>query len=83
MSGFRATADPALTNAFAVTHVHIQDPWYPRISSIWGRSRPPDALVPVRLLSQDYLAFRRPTVRYPDKDGRFVLVLPVSKARAR
>jgi hypothetical protein len=79
MSGFRATADPAATDRFAVTHVHVQDPWYPRNSSIWGPSRRPGALVPVRLLSEDYLPFRRPTVRYPDKDGRFVLVLPVAR----
>ncbi|MDQ3871355.1 MAG: hypothetical protein M3301_07060 [Chloroflexota bacterium] len=78
MSGFRATADPAATGRFRVTHVYVQDPWYPRISSIWGASRPPDALVPARLLTEDYLPFRRPTVRYPEKDGLFVLVLPVS-----
>jgi hypothetical protein len=30
------------------------------------------------VLAVDFLPFRRPTVRYPDKDGRFVLVLPVA-----
>jgi hypothetical protein len=77
MSGFHATADPALTDDYSVTHLRIQDPWYPRVSSIWGPSRPPDALVPVERMGEDFLPFRRPTVRYPDKDGRFVLVLPV------
>lgn len=77
MSGFKATADPAFTVEFDVTHVYIEDPWYPRVSSIWGASRPPDSLVPVSRLDEDYLRWRRPTVRYPEKDGQFVLVLPV------
>ena len=77
MSGFEATADPAYTDRFTVTHVYIEDVWYPRISSIWGESRPPDARVPVDLLPEDYLPWDRPRVRQPDKDGRFVLVVPV------
>lgn len=79
MSGFRATADPAVTNDYTVTHVVIEDVWYPFISSIWGASRPPNALVPVKALPEDYLPWRRPTHRYPDKDGQFVLVVPVTE----
>jgi hypothetical protein len=83
MSGFRATADPAYTEDFTVTHIYVQDSWYPRVSSIWGPSRPPDATVRVGLVAEEYLAWRRPTVRYPEKDGRFVLVSPVVRhARA-
>jgi hypothetical protein len=78
MSGFRSTADPALGPDFKVTHLWIEDVWYPRISSIWGKSRPPDALVPVGRMPEDYLPWRRPTGRYPGKDGRFVLVVPVA-----
>jgi hypothetical protein len=37
MSGFIATADPAVTSDFTVTKVWVQDPWYPRTSSILGR----------------------------------------------
>jgi hypothetical protein len=80
MSGFTATADPGYTNQFTVTAVRIEDVWFPRISKIWGPSRPPDALVPVGLLPQDYLRWHRPTGRYPGKDGTFVLVLPVVNA---
>lgn len=80
MSGFKATADPAYTNDFKVTHVYIEDPWYPRVSSIWGASRPPDALVPASRLGENYLRWRRPAVRYPEKDGLFVLVVPVRAA---
>ena len=82
MSGFRATADPAYTDDFRVTHIHVLDPWYPRVSSIWGPARRPDALIPVRRLAEDYLAWRRPTVRYPEKDGRFVFVVPVAETPA-
>lgn len=82
MSGFTATADPGYTDDFKVTAVRIEDVWYPAFSSIWGFSRPPDALVPVGLLSQDYLRWRRPTARYPGKDGKFVLVLPVADVAA-
>ena len=79
MSGFRSTADPALGGGFRVTDLRIEDVWYPRISSIWGESRPPDVLVPARLMPEDYLPWRRPTGRYPGKDGRFVLIVPVAR----
>jgi hypothetical protein len=77
MSGFTATADPAWTTDFTVTGVFVEDVWYPRISSIWGSSLPPDSLDPFTDLHIDYLPWRRPTHPYPDKDGKFVLVLPV------
>ena len=80
MSGFRATADPGYTDHYRVTAVFIEDVWYPRISSIWGVSRPPDALVPVGALPQDYLPWKRPTHPYPGKDGRFVLIVPTVAA---
>jgi hypothetical protein len=82
MSGFRSTADPAYTDDFTVIHIYVQDPWYPRVSSIWGPSRPPDATVRVGLVAEEYLAWRRPTVRYPEMDGQFVLVVPVVDTRA-
>jgi len=77
MTGFKATADPALTDSFRVTHVRIVDVWYPRVSSIWGASVKPNTLVPVDKLDDDYLPWRRPLMRYPDMDRRFVLVAPV------
>jgi hypothetical protein len=79
MSGFRSTADPALTNRYQVTSVAIQDVWYPRVSSIWGRSEPPDSWVPVAELGRDFLRYNRWTVNYPGLDGRYVLVMPVPK----
>ena len=77
MSGFRSTVDPALTDRFQVTSVAIEDVWYSCISSIWGSSTPPDTWIPVGRLGQDYLPYRRPGVRYPGLDGRYLLVLPV------
>ena len=79
MSGFRATADPAASADFVVTDVNIEDVWYPYVSSIWGASRPPDALVPVSRLKDDYLKWHRPTRRYPGMDGRFVTILPIDR----
>jgi putative peptidoglycan lipid II flippase len=78
VSGFTATADPAVTPDFTVIAVRIEDVWYPRLSSIWGYSRPPDSLVPVGALSRDYLPWKRPTGAYPAKDGKFVLVIPTA-----
>jgi hypothetical protein len=77
MSGFEATADPARTDEFVVTHVRVVDPWYPRTSSIWGRGQPPNTRIAVSSLAADFLRWRRPAVRYVEKDGQFVLVLPV------
>jgi hypothetical protein len=78
ISGFRSTADPALGDAFKVTHLWIEDVWYPRISDIWGPSRAPDSLVAVRLMPQDYLPWKRPSGRYPAKDGKYVLIIPAT-----
>ncbi|HEX7472229.1 MAG TPA: hypothetical protein VF323_04040 [Candidatus Limnocylindrales bacterium] len=77
MSGFTATADPALTSNYTVTAVYIEDVWFPRISNIWGASRPPDSLVPVRKLPPDFLPWKRPQKHYAAKDGKFVIVIPV------
>lgn len=76
MSGFTATADPAFRNDFKVKKVFIQDPWYPNVSSIWGRSRPPGSAVPVRALGEDFLRYNRPSRRQPMRDGKFMLILP-------
>jgi hypothetical protein len=76
MSGFTATADPARTRDFTVTSVWVHDPWYPRTSSIWGRSRGPNANISPTTLGQDYLPYGRPGRRNPDRDGRYMLVLP-------
>ena len=77
MSGFTATADPAYDNGFQVKGAYIQDTWYPYVSTIWGASNPPGTLVPMGKLKEDYLPYQRPRARYPKRDGKFMLILPV------
>jgi hypothetical protein len=78
MHGFETDVDPAVEADFKVRSVRVSDPWYPRISSIWGESRAPDQAVTVAELGDDYLPWRRPTGRYPGQDGGYVLVIPVT-----
>ncbi len=77
VSGFTATADPALTDRYTVTALRIEDVWYNRFSTIWGWSQPPDTLVPVSNLSADFKPWKQGT-KYPGKDGRYVIILPVN-----
>ncbi len=77
MSGFTASADPALTDDFTVSTVRIEDVWYPRLSSIWGYSRAPDASYKVSDLDQDFLPWKRPLGTYPKKTDNYVIVVPV------
>ncbi len=77
LHGWEATADPAGPATMTVTHLYVSDPWYPRISSIWGPSRGPNARITPKQLEEDFLPWRRPTGRYPGMDGQYVLVLPV------
>lgn len=77
MSGFTATADPAYTKDYQVKAVYIEDTWYPYVSTIWGASDPPNTLVPMGRLKEDYLPYARPRARYPKRDGKFMLILPV------
>jgi hypothetical protein len=77
ITGFKATADPASTDDFEVTDVVVADVWWPRVSSIWGTSLPPGTTESVERLAEDFLPWRRPDVRYPLKDGKYVVILPV------
>lgn len=77
LHGFEATADPAGPTKMTVTHLYVTDPWYPRVSSIWGASRGPNARITPKQLEEDYLQWRRPTGRYPGMDGQYVMILPV------
>jgi hypothetical protein len=80
LHGFETTADPATTKDYVVTAVWLSDPWYPRVSSIWGPSRKPNQRVAPGKLREDYLKWRRPTGRYAGMDGRYVLVIPVDRS---
>lgn len=81
VSGFTASADPALTDSYTVISLSIEDVWYPRHSTLWnqtrgGYSRPPDSDVPYGELSQDYKMWDQ-AVYYAGKQKQFVFVLPV------
>lgn len=77
MSGFRATADPAMTNDFRVSHVTVMDPLYPLDSATWGQSRPPGTRLSLASFGRSFVP-RRPFSGRPSVlDGTFVLVLPI------
>lgn len=75
MSGFTASADPLVDPDFEVTGVYIQDPWYPRISSIWGPGQKPNSWIPINGLKSDFLP-RRGGAWHAELAGKYVLVLP-------
>jgi len=78
MTGFSATRDPRETASFTLTAARILDPWFPRVSSIWGPSAPPDASHDPADLVRNYLAWKRPEGPYPSRDGRFLLLVPAA-----
>lgn len=77
LTGFKASADPAHTSEFTVSGYNIVDPWYPRISTIWGKSSPPDTLRTPAEMVHNLPAWTRPEGHYPPRDGKWLLVLPI------
>lgn len=82
MTGFRADADPAIFPDATVAGAYIVDPWYPRVSSIWGPSDPPGTFQDKAEMVRNYLAWKRPEGRYPNRDGLFIAVVPTVKVVA-
>ena len=80
MTGFTAMADPLTNPDFRVTGVYIQDPWYPRVSSIWGSGQRPNSWISIKALKSDFLP-RRGGRWHAELAGKFVLVLPVAPIR--
>ena len=91
MTGFRADADPTLFPDAAISGAYILDPWYPRVSSIWGASDGPGNFEDLAELERNWPAFQgppgyeqigpgwsRPEGAYPDRDGRFVVLIPTT-----
>jgi hypothetical protein len=91
MTGYRADADPTLFDDARISGAYILDPWYPRVSSIWGPSDPPGTFEDLAELERNWPAFEgppgyewigpgwtRPEGAYPDRDGRFVVLLPTT-----
>ena len=76
MTGYQATADPTIFGDARVTGTYILDPWYPRVSSIWGPSDPPGTFQDQSEMQRNYLPWKRPEGHYPDRDGLFIAVVP-------
>ena len=78
MTGYRADADPTVFSNAKVSGAYIIDPWYPRISRIWGRSDKPGVFQDSAEMKRNYLPWKRPEGRYPGRDGKFLAIIPVS-----
>ncbi len=91
MTGYRADADPTIFPDATVSGAYIQDPWYPRVSSIWGASDPPGNFEDLAELERNWPVHQgppgyesigpgwtRPEGIYPDRDGRFVVLVPTT-----
>ena len=76
MTGFRADADPLVFDDAKINGTYVLDPWYPLVSSIWGPSDPPGTYQGGDEMRRNYLPWRRPEGRYPDRDGMFLAVVP-------
>jgi hypothetical protein len=76
MTGYRAEANPTIFRHARVTGAYILDPWYPRISTIWGPSDPPGNFEDAAELQRNFIGWSRPEGAYPDRDGRYLVVIP-------
>ena len=79
MTGYRADADPLVFKGAKVSGAYILDPWYPRVSSIWGASDPPGGYQNAAEMRRNYLPWRRPEGHYADRDGLFIAVVPTQR----
>ncbi len=80
MTGYRADADPTLFPDATVSGAYILDPWFPRVSSIWGPSDPANTFQDAAEMERNFLPWKRPEGRYPDRDGKFIIVTPTTPA---
>ncbi len=76
MTGYRADGDPLVFDDVKVSGAYVLDPWYPRVSSIWGPSDPPGTYQDASEMRRNYLPWKRPEGKYPTRDGLFVAVVP-------
>jgi hypothetical protein len=78
MAGYKATADPMRFKKATIKGAYVLDPWYPRVSSIWGRSDGPGVYQNAAEMRRNFLPWKRPEGRYPGRDGKFLVIVPVS-----
>ena len=81
----RASDDPASTDSFTVLSIDYEDVWYPRVSSINPKSRPPDSKVLVGQLQpksppsskgNDYRPWDQSSSVARGRNGQYVYVIP-------
>jgi hypothetical protein len=91
MTGYRADADPTVFADARIRGAYILDPWYPRFSSIWGQSDVPGNFENLAELERNWPVYggpppyqaigpgwTRPEGAYPDRDGKFVVLIPTT-----
>jgi hypothetical protein len=81
MTGFRADADPVIFRDATIRGTYIYDPWYPRVSTIWGPSDPPGGYQNTAEMERNFLRWDRPEGKYPDRDGKYLAVVPTIPLR--
>ena len=94
MTGYRADADPTIFRNARISGAYILDPWYPRVSSIWGPSDPPGNFEDLSELRRNWPVhggpppyayigpgWTRPEGAYPGRDHRFVVLIPTRARR--
>lgn len=79
MTGYRSDADPRIFPDAVVSGAYILDPWYPTYSSIWGNSDPPGTFQDAAEMVRNFLPWKRPEGKYPDRDGRFIVLIPTHR----
>jgi hypothetical protein len=76
MTGYRADADPLIFPDATVSGTYIFDPWYPRVSSIWGASDGPGVFQDSKEMVRNFLPWKRPEGKYEGRDGKFLILAP-------
>jgi hypothetical protein len=76
VTGFTSLGDPAATDAFEVTGVHVLDPLYPHGSSVWGPSPEPNSLLTPERLGAQFVARTSGRIDLGVPPG-YLLILPV------
>jgi hypothetical protein len=76
MTGYTADADPLVFPDAVMTGMYVNDPWYPWVSSIWGPSDPPGTWQDDAEMRRNFLPWERPEGRYPDRDGKWIIIVP-------
>jgi hypothetical protein len=84
MTGYRADADPTIFDDAKISGAYILDPWYPRVSSIWGASDPPGNFENLAELERNWPVgtgrdgWSRPEGAYPERDGKYLVLIPTT-----